>query len=388
MADEIVVTEPIVPASFKDFEATIRAASKGGESLYAAAASAYRPAAPTESVEKKEDATETVDKPEGKADAAPVDEEKKTDETPKEKQSRLERKVAKATREYREQIAALSAKVEALSKPTEKVADKAVAPEDVEPVEPQEGDFVTIAEYVRAVRGYDKEHAVWKARQDQVAARATESENTYREGMRAFFANRDQITKDEKYKNYAEVANAYKGPDMSPVLERVTVMTGDASLMYDYCTTKGMVRKLNDISEDAGVAILKSADAPASVLRYLASNPEDITKINELTLAKRAAFIGKIEARVESEAKAAGNSGQRKEETRTSGGNVTGKAPEGEHADMASGRGDKAPKTKASVDPKVTGGSAAPQTNWAASVDMTFAERSRLMKEAAIAKRR
>jgi len=388
MPEETAVSEPKTPA-FSDFVASVRTGVKEGGSVYSAAAAAYKPEAATEVVDKKEDKAnvDADDKPGDKPADAAVAGEKEDTPAAKDKPSRLERKVARVTREYKDQIAALTAKVEALSKPVDRVETSDTPAEDAEPVEPEEGDFSTVAEYVKALRGFDKEHAAWKAKQDAVASRAFESDAVYRSSVQTFLADRDRIMKDEKYKDYMDVANSYKGPDMSPVLERVTVMAGDATLMYDYCTTKGMVRKLNGITEDAGVAILKSADAPAAVLRYLAANPDEVTKINELPLAKRAAFVGKIEARVESEAKAGSDTYQRKDETRNSGGNVAGEKPKGEHTDTA-GKGEKAPKTKADVDPKVTGGSAAPQTNWAASVDMSFAERARLMKEAQVAKRR
>lgn len=177
---------------------------------------------------------------------------------------------------------------------------EAAAPVKVEPVlkEPARADFDTVEGWVAATRKYDKEvaEADLKTTKEQVE-RQTQEQQAVAE-IAEF--NKKLLVAKAKHDDWDDVT-AKTTVQFNPILQGL-LMAADPELLYEFALTPKEAKRLNTLTDTSVVAVGNSDDVTAT-MRFLTKNPDMIEELNELSPIKAAKFVGKLEARIEAEAK-------------------------------------------------------------------------------------
>ncbi len=322
--------------------------------------------------EVKAETTTEVKKDEPKPDTPKVEEKKPTSGI-----GRLKAKLAatqQETKELRERLAALeSGRTTTTPKPESK---------PVVLVEPKQEDFATVAEWIGAIRKYDKEVAA-QEKQQQEAAKIDE-------GVRAIYEGFNKRLEEVKkaHPDWSEKA-AKVTVEFNPILEGVLI-TADPEILYHFASNQREAKNLNDLVETSVIAV-GNADDVGEVLKYLAANPDDIDKLNALNPVKAQNFVGKLESKIEA-GKSSGKTQDKPADNKQSSSGTDASQKTGKDATEAVKPKTEEPKPVAKVEvkqdrerpeppAKVQGGTVPSTNDWKEPAHMSFAERERLFKE-------
>jgi len=270
------------------------------------------------------------------------------------------------------------AEIQSLKARLDAQAPKETAPASEILTEPTRDKFDTDVAYFAALRKYDQQVLEQKDRartEQQATAEAQQEWNRRVADHNSRLAEAKKRYPDWDEKLSKDVGVGREGDaDYNTIMAGVLMDAGPDTL-YALASKPSEARSLAKLDVTGLVAVSNSDDI-GGVVVYLASHPEDVAKLNGMNPVKAQAYVGKIEARIES-AKA-----EKPADTtqRTSSGD-TATQPKADKGSAVPIEEKAPPKAKPEPPPPLRGAAVPSVSDWREPAVMSLAERERLYME-------